>query len=57
LHKILQKQSIVRGWLLEADGINETNWIFYGNNPSGRTMSQGSIQPLTEKSSRNISWG
>ena len=31
--------------------------IFHGNNPSGRTMFQGSTQPLTEMSTRNISWG
>ena len=27
------------------------------NNPSGRTMALGSTQPLTEMSTRNISWG
>jgi hypothetical protein len=27
------------------------------HNPSGRTMAQGSAQPLTEMSTRNISWG
>jgi len=26
-------------------------------NPSGRTMSLGSTQPLTEMSTRNVSWG
>jgi hypothetical protein len=26
-------------------------------NPSGRTMALGSTQPLTEMSTRNISWG
>ena len=31
--------------------------IFYWHNPSGRTMDLGSTQPLTEMSSRNISWG
>jgi hypothetical protein len=31
--------------------------IFYCNNPSGRTMALGSTQPLTEMSTRNISWG
>ena len=31
--------------------------IFHWYNPSGRTMSLGSTQPLTEMSTRNISWG
>jgi len=31
--------------------------IFYGRNPSHRTMVLGLIQPLTEMSTRNISWG
>jgi hypothetical protein len=31
--------------------------IFCGYNPSGRTMALGSTQPLTEMSTRNISWG
>jgi hypothetical protein len=30
-------------------------WIFH--NPVGRTMALGSTQPLTEMSTRNISWG
>ena len=30
--------------------------IFHWHNPSGRTMALGSTQPLTEKSTRNISW-
>jgi hypothetical protein len=30
--------------------------IFYLHNPSGRAMAVGSIQPLTEMSTRNISW-
>jgi hypothetical protein len=29
----------------------------YWHNPSGRTMALGSTQPLTEMSTRNISWG
>jgi len=29
----------------------------YKINPSGRTMALGSTQPLTEMSTRNISWG
>ena len=31
--------------------------IFYWHNPSGCTMTLGSTQPLTEMSSRNVSWG
>jgi elongation factor P hydroxylase len=31
--------------------------IFHWYNPSGRTMALGSTQPLTEMSTRNISWG
>jgi hypothetical protein len=30
--------------------------IFHRHNPSGRTMALGSTQPLTEMSTRNISW-
>jgi len=32
-------------------------WIFQWHNPSGRTMALGSTQPLTEMSTRCISWG
>jgi hypothetical protein len=31
--------------------------IFHSLNISGRTMALGSTQPLTEMSTRNISWG
>jgi hypothetical protein len=31
--------------------------IFYWHNPSDSTMALGSTQPLTEMSTRNISWG
>jgi hypothetical protein len=31
--------------------------IFHWHNPSGRTMTLGSTQPLTEMSTRSISWG
>jgi hypothetical protein len=31
--------------------------IFHWHNPSGRTMAPGSTQPLTEMSTRNVSWG
>ena len=36
------------------DGVIE---IFQWHNPSGRTMALGSTQPLTEMSTRCISWG
>jgi hypothetical protein len=32
-------------------------WIFHWHNPVGRTLASGSTQPLTEMSTRNISWG
>ena len=32
-------------------------WVFHGPNPTGRTMAPGSTQPLTEMSSRDITWG
>jgi hypothetical protein len=31
--------------------------IFQRHNPSGRIMAMESTQPLTEMSTRNISWG
>ena len=31
--------------------------IFHWHNPSGRTTALGSTQPLTEMSTRNVSWG
>ena len=31
--------------------------IFHWHNPSDRTMALGLTQPLTEMSTRNISWG
>jgi hypothetical protein len=31
--------------------------IFHCYNPSGRTIALGSTKPLTEMSTRNISWG
>jgi len=36
------------------DGVTEN---FHLHNPSGRTMALGLTQPLTEMSTRNISWG
>ena len=37
------------------DGV--TGFFFQWHNPSGRTMALGSTQPLTEMSTRNVSWG
>jgi len=31
--------------------------IFHCHNPSGRTMALGYTQPLTEMSTRDVSWG
>jgi hypothetical protein len=33
------------------------HWKFFWHNPSCRSMALGSTQPLTEMSTRNISWG
>ena len=35
---------------------DDVTGIFHWHNPSGRTMALGSTQPLTEMSTRNISW-
>jgi hypothetical protein len=32
-------------------------WFFHWHNPSGRTMALALSQPLTEISTRNVSWG
>jgi hypothetical protein len=37
------------------DGVSGN--FFHWHNPVGRTMALGSTQPLTEMSTRNISWG
>ena len=42
----------VAGWI--SDGVTG---IFHWHNPSARTMALGLTQPLTEMSTRNISWG
>jgi len=36
---------------------NEAIGIFYWCNPSGRNMTMGSIQPITETSNNGSSWG
>ena len=33
------------------------HWDFHWQNPSGRTMALGLTQPLTQMSTRNVSWG
>jgi hypothetical protein len=33
------------------------HWKFFSHNPFGCTMALGSTQPLTEMSTRNLSWG
>jgi hypothetical protein len=42
---------------LEGRGFDGIIGIFHGHDPSGRTMALGSTRPLTEMSTRNISWG
>jgi hypothetical protein len=50
-----------RSWLRhcatnrQVDGI--PSGIFHWHNPVGRTMALVSTQPLTQMSTRNISWG
>jgi hypothetical protein len=41
----------------EGRGIDSVNGIFQLFNSSGHTMALRSTQPLTEMSTRNISWG
>jgi len=36
---------------------NGVTGIFHWHNPSGHAMPLGLIRPLTEMSTRNISWG
>ena len=35
----------------------DSRWCHRESNPSGRTMALGLTQPITEMSTRNISWG
>jgi len=50
-----------RSWLRHCEGHRfNSRWCqrtFSFHNPSGGTMALGSTQPLTEMSTRNISWG
>ena len=39
-----------------AGSVADVTRIFHWHNPSGRTVALGSTQPLTEMSTRNISW-
>jgi hypothetical protein len=44
---------------LEGRGFDSRlcHWNFHRHNPSGRTMTLGLTQTLTEMSTRNTSWG
>jgi hypothetical protein len=44
-------------WMVVGSIPNGVIRIFYWHNPSGRTMAVWLTQPLTEMSTRNISWG
>ena len=54
-----------RSWLrhcatkrkVAASNSNGVNGFFHWHNPSSRTMALGWTQPLTEMSTRNVSWG
>jgi hypothetical protein len=65
VHTRARRQPRWRSWLRQCatnrqiagsipDGVSE---FFHWHNTSGRTMALGSTQPLTEMSTRNISWG
>jgi len=45
---------LAKGNYQKFQGYLDTSHTF---NPSGRTMALGLTQPLTEMSTRNISWG
>ena len=51
--------AVGRGTALQVAGSipDGVTGIFRSQNPSGRTMALGLTQPLTEMSTRNISWG
>jgi len=51
-HAVAQLAGALR-WKPEGRGFH-SRWC---HNPSGRTMALGLTQPLTEMSTRNISWG
>ena len=44
-------------WNVAGSILDGVTGIFHWHNPSGRTMALGLTQPLTEMSTRNISWG
>jgi hypothetical protein len=58
---LLRGGVVIEALRYKPEGREFDSWwchgIFYWHNPSGRTMALGSIQPLTEMSTRNISWG
>ena len=43
-------------WKVAGSIPDGVNGIFHRPNPTGRNMALGSTQPLTEISTRNISW-
>jgi hypothetical protein len=57
----MQWRSWLRHWATNRKGMSSfpdgVIGIFHGNNPFGHTMTLGSTQPLTEMSTRGISWG
>ena len=44
-------------WKVAGSIPNDVTGIFHWHNPSGRTVALGLTQPVTEMSTRNISWG
>ena len=64
IHTLYHMGRTVAWWLHYATGRqvagsipDDLNGIFQWYDPSGRTMALGSTQPLTEMSTRCISWG
>ena len=54
-HSWLRQCAII--WMVVGLIPDGNTGIFHWHNPSGCTMAWGSIQPLTEMSTMNISWG
>ena len=53
VHALVQLVEVLR-YKPEGRGFDSVR--YHGHNPSGRTMTLRSIQPLTGKSTSNISW-
>ena len=49
--------TVLKSWKVVGSIPDGVIGIFHWHNPSGRTVALGSTQPLTEISTRNISWG